>query len=170
LAPETSPGGIVPGTRASGNKRGFSAQAPARRGKLRGISEERSMVDGSGTLLVKTFLDAMAARDLAAARAMLGAGFAMTFPGGARFKTLEELVAWAKPRYRWVKKKYERFDEAPGADGEAIVYCYGTLYGEWPDGAPFEGIRFIDRFAIAGGKLVDQLVWNDLAESRKAGA
>ncbi len=128
------------------------------------------MVDGSSTLLVKTFLDAMAARDLAAARAMLGAGFAMTFPGGARFKTLEELVAWAKPRYRWVKKKYERFDEAPGAGGETIVYCYGTLYGEWPDGAPFEGIRFIDRFAIAGDKLVDQLVWNDLAESRKAGA
>jgi hypothetical protein len=128
------------------------------------------MVDGTGTHLVKTFLDAMAARDLASARAMLAPGFAMTFPGGARFATLEELVAWAKPRYRWVKKKYERFDEAPGAAGETIVYCYGTLYGEWPDGAPFEGIRFIDRFAIAGGKLVDQLVWNDLAESRKAGA
>ncbi len=124
------------------------------------------MADGTGTVLVKSFLDTMAARDLAAAKAMLAPGFAMTFPGNARFTTLEELVAWAKPRYRWVKKKYERFDEAPGA-GETIVYCYGTLYGEWPDGTAFEGIRFIDRFAIRDGKLADQLVWNDLAESRK---
>jgi hypothetical protein len=127
------------------------------------------MDDGTGTLLVKNFLDTMAARDLPAARAMLAPGFAMTFPGGARFTTLEELVAWAKPRYRWVKKKYERFDESRAADEETIVYCYGTLYGEWPDGTVFDGIRFIDRFAISGGKLADQQVWNDLAESRKAG-
>ncbi|MCM0020541.1 MAG: nuclear transport factor 2 family protein [Tagaea sp.] len=126
------------------------------------------MDDGTGTLLVKNFLDTMAARDLPAARALLAPGFAMTFPGGARFATLEELVAWAKPRYRWVKKKYERFDESRAAEGETIVYCYGTLYGEWPDGAAFEGIRFIDRFAIRDGKLADQQVWNDLAESRKA--
>ncbi|MCM0020787.1 MAG: nuclear transport factor 2 family protein, partial [Tagaea sp.] len=103
-----------------------------------------------------------------AARALLAPGFAMTFPGGARFATLEELVAWAKPRYRWVKKKYERFDESRAAEGETIVYCYGTLYGEWPDGAAFEGIRFIDRFVLRDGKLADQQVWNDLAESRKA--
>lgn len=121
-----------------------------------------------GTKLVEKFLETMAARDLPAARAMLAPGFTMTFPGGARFATLEELVAWAKPRYRWVKKRYERFDETPAADGETIVYCYGTLYGEWPDGVPFEGIRFIDRFAIRGGKLADQLVWNDLAETLRS--
>jgi hypothetical protein len=34
----------------------------------------------------------------------------------------------------------------------------------WPDGTPFEGIRFIDRFTIRDGKLADQLVWNDIAE------
>lgn len=121
----------------------------------------------SGTQLVRTFLETMEARDLTAARAMLAPGFTMTFPGGARFATLEDLIAWARPRYQWVRKRYERFDEAPGAEaGEQVVYCYGTLHGVWPDGTPFEGIRFIDRFAIRDGKLADQLVWNDLAEAR----
>jgi hypothetical protein len=119
---------------------------------------------GAGAALVREFLAAMEARDLARARRMLAPGFAMTFPGGARFATLEELVAWARPRYRWVKKRYERFDETQGADGEAVVHCHGTLHGAWPDGTGFEGIRFIDRFAIRDGKLVDQQVWNDLAE------
>ena len=104
----------------------------------------------SGSELVKTFLETMEARDLAGARAMLAPGFAMTFPSGARFATLEELVAWARPRYQWVRKRYDRFDEVPGAGGESVVYCHGTLHGVWPDGTAFEGIRFIDRFAIVG--------------------
>jgi hypothetical protein len=100
---------------------------------------------GAGGALVRDFLAAMEARDLARARTMLAPGFAMTFPGGARFATLEELVAWAKPRYRWVKKTYARFDALPGAGGDSVVYCHGTLRGVWPDGTGFEGIRFIDR-------------------------
>jgi ketosteroid isomerase-like protein len=115
--------------------------------------------------VVRAYLAAMEARDLAAAEAMLAPGFTMEFPGPVRFTTLGELIAWAKPRYRFVKKAYERFDEAPAVAG-AVVYCYGTLAGEWPDGTPFAGIRFIDRFTVAQGKLVDQTVWNDLAEFR----
>ena len=45
-------------------------------------------------------------------------------------------------------------------------YCFGTLAGEWPDGRAFGGIRFIDCFTVKGGLLVDQTVWNDLAEVR----
>ncbi len=45
----------------------------------------------------------------------------------------------------------------------------GAGKGEWPDGAAFSGIRFIDRFTVAGGKLVDEMVWNDLAEVRQTG-
>ena len=37
-----------------------------------------------------------------------------------------------------------------------------TLSGEWPDGEVFSGIRFVARFTIRGGRLVDQAVWNDL--------
>jgi len=47
------------------------------------------------------------------------------------------------------------------------VYCYGTLSGEWLDGRAFADIRFIDRFTVVDGKLLDQTVWNDLAEVSK---
>lgn len=114
--------------------------------------------------LVRAYLAAMEARDLDTARTMLADGFEMTFPGTGTMTTLEELVEWAAPRYRFVKKTCDAF-EAFGADGRAIVYCHGTLGGEWPDGTPFSGIRFIDRFEVAGGKIVRQDVWNDLAEA-----
>ncbi|MDJ0949080.1 MAG: tautomerase family protein [Alphaproteobacteria bacterium] len=117
--------------------------------------------------LVRAFLDAMEARDLAKAEGFLAEGFTMTFPGGASFTKLDELVAWAEPRYRFVKKSYQRVDEAVGEAG-VVVYCSGTLSGEWRDGTPFEGIRFIDRFTVAGGKLVDQMVWNDMGEAKGA--
>ena len=110
--------------------------------------------------LVRQYLEAMERRDLAAARDCLAAGFHMTFPGGQRFDSLEALVAWAKGRYRSARKTYERFDTA----GD-VVYCFGTLYGELLDGTPYSGVRFIDRFTVKDGKLVDQSVWNDMAES-----
>ncbi|PKP84870.1 MAG: tautomerase [Alphaproteobacteria bacterium HGW-Alphaproteobacteria-2] len=115
--------------------------------------------------LVRTFLERMEARDLASAQAMLAGGFEMTFPGGVRMTRLGELVDWAKGRYRFVRKTYERFDVAPGAEGPT-VYCFGTLAGEWLDGSAFEGIRFIDRFETAGGRLARQHVWNDMGERR----
>jgi hypothetical protein len=96
---------------------------------------------------------------------MLAEGFRMIFPGDRTFSGLGELVEWARQRYRFARKIYERFDEAPGDDGVA-VYCYGTLAGEWLDGSPFSGIRFVDRFTVRDGQLVDQRVWNDLAEAR----
>jgi hypothetical protein len=78
--------------------------------------------------------------------------------------TLQELIDWAKPRYRFVKKTYEGYDAMQSAGDEAIVYCRGTLSGEWPDGEAFEGIRFIDRFEITNGKITRQDVWNDIAD------
>ena len=113
---------------------------------------------------VRHFLVAMERRDLATARTMLAPGFLMTFPGGARMTTLEELVAWAQPRYKRVEKRYERFDVSTADDGAAVVYCYGTLQGELHSGEAFSGIRFIDRFTVANGLLLDQKVWNDMAE------
>lgn len=113
---------------------------------------------------VRAFLTAMEERDMDKARSFLADGFVMTFPGGARFAELEELVAWSRPRYRFVRKSYEAFDESSG-DGRTAVYCFGTLSGEWLDGTAFSGIRFIDRFEVVGGKLADQKVWNDMPKS-----
>lgn len=115
--------------------------------------------------LVRAFLERMEARDLSGAQAMLAGDFVMTFPGGVRMTRLADLVDWAKGRYRFVRKTYERFDVAPGAEGPT-VYCFGTLAGEWLDGSAFDGIRFIDRFETAGGRLIRQDVWNDMGERR----
>jgi limonene-1,2-epoxide hydrolase len=112
--------------------------------------------------VVRSFLAAMERRDLDAAREHLAPGFAMTFPGGVRMTALEELVAWARPRYRSIGKSYERFDLADGG----VLWCFGTLAGEFPDGGRFEGVCFVDRFELSGGRIVRQDVWNDLCEVR----
>ena len=115
--------------------------------------------------LALSFLKAMEARDVDAAETMLGTGFRMTFPGTRPMASIEELIDWAKDRYRSVKKSITSV-EAFHLDGCAVVYVIGTLSGEWPDDTLFEGIRFIDRFEIKGGKLISQDVWNDIAEER----
>lgn len=114
--------------------------------------------------LVRSYLQAMEARDLTAAEVMLASGFTMQFPGAAPMSRLQELIDWAKPRYQSVTKTYEGFDSMQSEGDAALVYCRGTLAGIWPDGVPFEGIRFIDRFEVEGGKITKQDVWNDIAE------
>ncbi len=120
---------------------------------------------GPAARKVEDFLRAMERRDLEAAKGFLAPGFAMTFPGGARMTSLEDLIEWSKTRYRRVEKTCERFDEV--ADGDnTVVYCFGTLSGEWLDGTAFSGIRFIDRFTVKDGLFTGQLVWNDMGEVR----
>lgn len=116
--------------------------------------------------IVRDFLAAMERRDLDAAEAMLGVGFAMQFPGTAPMTRLQHLIDWAKPRYQFVTKTYDGFDALQGTDEAAIVYCRGTLSGAWPDGTTFSGIRFIDRFEVTAGFITRQDVWNDIAETK----
>lgn len=117
--------------------------------------------------LVSRYLAAMEARDLATARALLAPEFVMAFPGGVRLRALEELLAWAAPRYRHVRKIYERTDAATSADGIAVT-CFGTLEGTWLDGTAFAGVRFCDWFLVRDGRLLRQEVWNDMGETRLA--
>lgn len=119
------------------------------------------MTPATEETIVRAYLAAMEARDLSLAQSYLADGFAMTFPGGIHMTSLTDLVAWSKPRYRFVKKTYDRFDTMPN-----LCYCFGTLYGEWLDGTAFSGIRFIDRFELSDGKITRQDVWNDMAELR----
>lgn len=119
--------------------------------------------------LVAGFLAAMEARDLAAAQAMLAPGFTMHFPAAPPMHDLQELIAWAAPRYRFVRKSYTGFDTAI-AGGAPVVYARGTLAGAWPDGSEFSGIRFIDRFEIDGDLIARQEVWNDIAETLRSEA
>lgn len=116
--------------------------------------------------IVRDYLSAMEARQLDQAQAMLAEGFTMTFPGTDPMRSLAELIEWSKPRYKFVTKTYDGFDAMQSAGDAAIVYCRGTLQGEYHDGTTFESIRFIDRFEVADGKISKQDVWNDMAEVR----
>ncbi|MDJ0992055.1 MAG: nuclear transport factor 2 family protein [Dinoroseobacter sp.] len=115
--------------------------------------------------IVRSYLDAMDARDLDAAEQYLAPGFKMTFPGGVTMKKLTELTNWARKRYTKVSKSFAGFDTMAATRTE-VVYCYGTLSGTWCDGTEFRDVRFIDRFELRGRLITQQDVWNDLGEAR----
>ena len=113
--------------------------------------------------IVEAFLHASMVPDPQTAAGYIADDLAITFTGGRKYGHPSETAAFNARRYKWVKKKMERTDVVPG-EGETIVYNLGSLYGEWPDGTPFEGNRYVDRFVVRGGKIVQMDVWNDSAE------
>jgi hypothetical protein len=113
--------------------------------------------------IVERYLVASMIPDPETAATFMTDDVAITFTGGRKMSHPRETAGFNAKRYKWVKKKMERSDVAPGV-GETIVYNIGTLYGEWPDGTPFEGNRYVDRFVVRGGKIVETDVWNDSAE------
>ena len=113
--------------------------------------------------IVEAFLQASMVPDPQTAARYISDELRITFTGGRKYRHPRETAAFNARRYKWVKKKMERTDVVPG-DGETIVYNLGTLYGEWPDGTPFDGNRYVDRFVVRGGKIVQMDVWNDSAE------
>ena len=71
--------------------------------------------------IIKEYLQAMEDRDLAGAANFLADEFQMHFPGDQTLHTLDELVAWSKPRYKWVKKAYEQFDICPAGKESCLL-------------------------------------------------
>jgi hypothetical protein len=115
--------------------------------------------------IVEAYLTAHMIPDPVAAKAYCAADFDITFTGGRKMKDPAEASAFNKGRYKWVKKKFERTETvAGGTPEETVVYNIGTLYGEWPDGTPFSGNRYVDRYVLRHGKIVRMSVWNDSAE------
>ena len=127
--------------------------------KLHSPTDETARAAG----IVESFLEASMVPDPVKAATFIAADLDITFTGGRKYTHPRETAAFNAKRYKWVKKKFERTDVVPGA-GETIVYNIGTLYGEWPDGTPFEGNRYVDRFVVCNGKIVKMDVWNDSAE------
>ena len=121
------------------------------------------MVPRTAARIVRTYLRLVDARDLDAASEFLADDVSIVFPGGRTFESLTDQVASSAGRFRSVKKTLDHLDVV--SDGaETTVYVYGTLAGQALDGSPFDGVRFIDRFALNDGLIVSQMVWNDLAE------
>jgi len=117
---------------------------------------------------VTSYLRLVEERRLDDATRYLASGITLTFPGGRTFSNLADQVASSATRFRTVRKVHERFD-AVEVDGSIIVYSLGTLEGEGLDGRRFSGVRYIDRFDVRDGLIVDQRVWNDLAEMKVIG-
>ena len=113
--------------------------------------------------IVERFLEASMIPDPVLAATFIAPNLDITFTGGRKYTHPRETAAFNATRYKWVKKRFERTDVVPG-NGETIVYNIGHLFGEWPDGTPFDGNRYVDRFVVRDGKIVKMDVWNDSAE------
>ena len=115
--------------------------------------------------LVETFLRTIMVPDPLGARAFVSPALRIRFTGGREMRDPSDCSAFNATRYAWVKKRFEQTDVVDGATAlDAIVYNIGTLYGAWPDGTLFEGNRYVDRYVVKHGLIVQMDVWNDSAE------
>jgi hypothetical protein len=114
---------------------------------------------------VDTYLRTLMIPDPDGARRFIAPDLRIRFTGGRAMRDPAECAAFNAVRYAWVKKRFERIEVVSGAtDDEAIVYNLGTLHGAWPDGTPFEGNRYVDRYVVRRGLIAEMQVWNDSAE------
>ena len=113
--------------------------------------------------IVRDFLDASMVPDPKRAATYMSDAVIITFTGGRVYNHPSGPASFNAARYKWVKKDMRQFDVAVGTEG-TVVSSTGYLYGEWPDGTPFEGNRYIDRFVVENGLIVKMDVWNDSAE------
>ncbi|MGH8995857.1 MAG: nuclear transport factor 2 family protein [Acidimicrobiales bacterium] len=105
-------------------------------------------------------------RQLDEASRYLAPGAELVFPGDRHFTSLEAMATSSAGRYRSVRKRPTT--EVVGqrvSDGRTVVVSAGTLEGESLDGSPFSGVRYADLFVFEGGLIVEQHVYNDLAEA-----
>ncbi len=124
--------------------------------------------------LVDEFLRIIMIPDPQAAGRFTAPDMRIRFTGGRKMSQPAECTAFNASRYKWVKKRIERTETVvttqvtaagvPLQADETVVYSIGTLYGEWPDGTPFEGNRYVDRYVVKAGLITEMDVWNDSAE------
>jgi hypothetical protein len=119
--------------------------------------------------VVNEFLRLIMIPDPASASRYTAPDMKIIFTGKRAMRAPAECTKFNASRYKWVKKSIERTDVVistaeEAARGETVVYSIGTLYGEWPDGTPFEGNRYVDRYVVTHGLITQMDVWNDSAE------
>lgn len=115
--------------------------------------------------IVDEYLRILMIPDPDTARQFVSSQLQIRFTGAREMKDPAECAAFNATRYKWVKKQFAGTEVVAGATVEhAIVYNRGTLYGEWLDGTPFEGNRYVDRYVVSHGLITQMDVWNDSAE------
>jgi hypothetical protein len=120
-------------------------------------------VDTTPTEFIREYLNASSERRMSDAASYLAEEAALVFPQG-RFNGLEAMAAAMSGRYRTISKRHDTWDVVE-TDGDTVVVTTGTLSGVNTHGVSFENIRFCDRFVLRNGRIMEQHVWNDLAES-----
>jgi hypothetical protein len=119
--------------------------------------------------IVNEFLRLIMLPDPPAASRFTSPDMRIVFTGGRAMHQPAQCTAFNAARYKWVKKRIERTETVMAESsastlGETVVYSLGTLHGEWPDGTPFEGNRYVDRYVVKDGLITRMDVWNDSAE------
>ena len=115
--------------------------------------------------IVNEYLRLVMIPDPAAASRHVAPGLRIVFTGGRVMHTPGACTDFNAARYKWVKKRIELTEVvAGGTADETVVYSRGSLHGEWPDGTPFEGNRYVDRYVVRHGLITQFDVFNDSAE------
>ncbi|GAA5132191.1 nuclear transport factor 2 family protein [Alloalcanivorax gelatiniphagus] len=115
--------------------------------------------------LIDTYLTILMKPDPDTARRFVAPDLVIRFTGNRQMDDPRQCTAFNRDRYGWVKKRFQATEVVAGGTLEqAVVYNIGTLYGEWPDGTPFEGNRYVDRYVVRDGLITEMDVWNDSAE------
>ena len=119
--------------------------------------------------LVNEFLRLIMIPDPVSASRFTAPDMKIVFTGKRPMRKPADCTKFNASRYKWVKKRIERTetvqtDAQSATEQGVVVYSLGTLYGEWPDGSPFEGNRYVDRYVVRNGLITHMDVWNDSAE------
>jgi hypothetical protein len=115
--------------------------------------------------VVDTYLRLLMVPDPDQARRYAAPALRIRFTGGRLMHDPAQCAAFNATRYRWVQKRFEATETVAGGTPErTVVYAIGTLHGAWPDGTPFEGNRYVDRYVVSHGLITEMEVWNDSAE------
>jgi hypothetical protein len=120
-------------------------------------------MDSTPPEIIREYLDATSERRMSDAASYLADGAVLVFPQG-RFDDLSTMAAAMSSRYQTIAKNYDTWDVMESID-EIVVVITGTLSGVNTHGVGFSDIRFCDRFVVRDGRIQEQYVWNDLAES-----
>ncbi|WP_293781797.1 nuclear transport factor 2 family protein [uncultured Aeromicrobium sp.] len=115
--------------------------------------------------VVEDYLLRQGRGDLAGAARHLSPDVTIVFPGDRRHTRLAEVVAAGAGRYRSIDKDRDEYHSFVDEHGDTLVVSIGRLHGVNTAGVGFANIRYVDVFRLRGGLIVEQRVWNDLAES-----